>query len=99
GGNRDHRPVDRGAVVLDRLGDRVEHRHAVHIASLAAGRDAAHDPGAGAVVQALPGQIDRLAPGDALDDERRGLVDQDAHTASAARRAASFNDTVRSAYG
>ena len=74
GGDRDHRAVDRAAVVLDRLGDRVEYRHPVHLAALAAGGDAADD--LGAVVEALPGQVDRLAPGDALDDEGDVLVEQ-----------------------
>ena len=36
-------PVIGRAVVLDRLLDRVEHRHAVHVAALAPGRDAADD--------------------------------------------------------
>ena len=33
GGDGDDRAVDRRAVVLDRLGDRVEHGHAVHVAA------------------------------------------------------------------
>ena len=33
GGDRHDRAVDRAAVVLDRLGDRVEHRHAVDVAT------------------------------------------------------------------
>src|SRR5206468_7692371 len=99
-GDGDNRAVDRPAVALDRLGHGVEHRHAVHVAALASGRDAPDDLCAGAVVQALPRQVDGLAAGDALDDEGRGLVDEDAHgagTASAARFAASLSDTVRSA--
>src|SRR6202022_3258920 len=66
-------------------------------------RDASHDLGAGAVVQALAREVHRLAAGDALHDERGVGVDQDAHAAtpsifSTARRAASFSDTERSAY-
>ena len=33
----------------------------------------------GAVVEALAGEVDRLAAGDALDDEGRVRVDEDAH--------------------
>src|SRR5438105_3952101 len=77
---------------------RVEDRYAVDVATPAAGRDAADDAGALAVVQALARQVHRLAPGDPLDDEGRGLVDEDAHAFSTARRAASLRDTDRSAY-
>ena len=69
------------AVVLDGLGDGVEHRHAVDLAALAAGRDAADDLRAGAVVEALAREVDGLAAGDALDDEGRLGVDEDAHAA------------------
>jgi hypothetical protein len=75
----DDRAVDRPAVVLDGLGDRVEDRHAVDLAAQAAGGDAADDLRALAVVEALAGEVDRLAAGDALDDERRVGVDEDAH--------------------
>ncbi len=99
GGDGDDRAVDRAAVVLDRLGDGVEDRHAVHLAALAAGGDAADD--LGAVVEALAGQVDRLAAGDALDDEGRLAVQQDAHAGSpwilaTARPAASQSETERS---
>ena len=77
------------AVVLDGLGDGVEHRHAVDLAAEPAGGDAADDLRAGAVVEALAREVDRLAAGDALDDERRVGVDEDAHPATAIR-AASF---------
>ena len=43
--------VDRPAVVLDGLGDGVEHRHTVDLAALAPRRDAADDLGAGSVVR------------------------------------------------
>src|SRR4029077_18625951 len=102
GGDGDDRAVDRPAVVLDRLGDGVEDRHAVHLAALAArGRGA--DP-LGAVVEALAGQVHRLATGDALDDEGGLLGEQDAHQAGApwtlatARPAASQRETERSQY-
>ena len=105
GGDGHDRAVDRRAVVLDRLGDGVEHRHAVDVAAEPAGRDAADDLGALAVVQALARQVDGLAAGDALDDEGRVLVDQDdimrrgaPWIFSTARRAASCSDTLRSAY-
>ena len=106
GRDRDDGAVDRAAVRLDGLRDRVVDRHAVDVAALAARRDAAHDLRALAVVQALAGQVDGLAARDALDDERRGRVDEDAHvvaTASdpaifaTARRAASCIETERSA--
>ena len=51
----------------DGLLDGVEDGHAVDLAALAARGHAADD--LGAVVQALAGQVDRLAAGDALDDE------------------------------
>ena len=87
------------SVVRDGLVDGVEDGHAVHVAALAPGRDAADDLRARAVVQALAREVDRLAPGDALDDEGRGLVDEDAHPAapSTARRAASCSEIERSA--
>ena len=96
-----HRAVDRAAVVLDALRDGVEHRDAVDVAPAAARRDAADDPRAAAVVEALAGEVHGLAPGDALDDERRVRVDEDAHAEApaTARRAASSSDTPRSAYG
>ncbi len=101
GGDGDDRAVDRAAVVLDRLGDGVEDRHAVDLAALAAGGDAADD--LGAVVEALAGQVDRLAAGDPLDDEGRLLVQQDAHAGApwilaTARPAASHIETERSQY-
>ena len=101
-GDRHNRAVDRLAVVGDGLGDCVEHRHAMHVAAEASGRDAADDLRAGAVVQALACQVDGLAAGDALDDEGCVCVDENAHAAtpwifSTARRAASFSETLRSA--
>ena len=66
---------------VDGLGDRVEHRHAVDVAAEPTGRHAADDLGAGAVVEALPGQVDGLAAGDPLDDEGRVGVDEDRHHA------------------
>ena len=104
GGTVTTEPLIGAAVVLDRLLDRVEHRHAVHVAALAAGRDAAHDLRALAVVEALAREVHGLAAGDALDDEGGVLVDQDAHRPptpwifSTARRAASCIDTERSQY-
>ena len=86
GGDGDDRAVDRCAVMLDRLCDRVEHRHAVDVAPEAAGSDAADDLRAGAVVKALACEVDGLASGDPLDDERRVLVDQDAHRGAAPPR-------------
>ena len=61
GGTVTTEPSMHAAVVLDRLLDGVEHRHAVDVAALAAGRDAADDLRAGAVVEALARQVDRLA--------------------------------------
>src|SRR5207302_263305 len=79
---------------------RVVHRHAVHLAALAPGGHAADD--LRAVVEALASEVDRLAPGNALDDEGRVLVDQMVHAAtptfSTARRAASGSETDRSPY-
>ena len=78
GGDGDDRAVGHdAAVVLDDLLDRVEHRHAVDLATLAARGHAADD--LRAVVEALAREVDGLAPGDALDDEGRVLVDKDAH--------------------
>src|SRR4051794_23322416 len=96
----------------DRLLDRVEHRHAVHVTALAAGRDAAHDLGALAVVEALAREVHGLAAGNALDDEGGVLVDENRHQVSpgfsskgglcppfkTARRAASCMETERSQY-
>ena len=76
GGDGDDGAVDRPAVVRDGLLDGVEDRHAVDLAALAARGDAADD--LGAVVEALLGQVDRLAAGDPLDDEGEVLVEQDA---------------------
>src|SRR3989454_15591 len=73
--------------------------HAVHVAPGPAGRDAAHD--LRPVVEALARQVHRLAPGDALDDDRRIPVDEDGHQPfilATARPAASYRDTVRSQY-
>src|SRR6185369_16141866 len=64
GGDGDDRAVDRPAVVLDRLGDGVEDRHAVDLAALATGGYTADD--LRAVVEALAGQVDRLVAGDPL---------------------------------
>ena len=101
GGTVTTEPSTGRAVVLDRLGDGVEDRDAVDLAALAAGGDAADD--LRAVVEALPGQVDRLAAGDALDDEGRVLAQQDAHDAApwilaTARPAASHIETERSQY-
>src|SRR3954454_11969373 len=96
--------VDRRLVVGDGLLDGVEDRHAVDVAPAAAGGDAADDPRAGAVLEALAREVHRLAAGDALDDKRRRLVDEDRHQPatpwifSTARRAASCIETLRSAY-
>ncbi len=79
GGTVTTEPFTGRAVVLDRLLDGVEHRHAVHVAALAAGRHAADDLRALAVVEALARQVHGLAPGDALHDEGGVLVDQDRH--------------------
>src|SRR5829696_9256117 len=84
GGDGHDGAVDRTAVRLDHLRDGVVDRHAVHVAALAAGRDAPDDLRATAVVQALAGEVHGLAPGDALDDERRVGVDQDAHVVASA---------------
>jgi hypothetical protein len=98
GRDGDDGAVDRRAVVLDRLGDGVEHRHPVDLAAEPAGRDAADDLRAGAVVEALARQVHGLAAGDALDDERRVFVDEDAHGyASTASLAASCMEVERSA--
>src|SRR5205814_2575009 len=52
--------------------------------------------------EALASEVDRLAPGDALHDERGVLVNQMVHAAtptfSTARRAASCSETDRSQY-
>ena len=96
GGTVTTEPSIGAAVVLDGLGDGVEHRHAVDLAAEPAGRDAADDLRPGAVVEALAREVDRLAAGDALDDEGGVGVDEDAHPATAIR-AASFKDTLRSA--
>ena len=62
-----------------RLRDGVVDRHAVNVAPLAPGRDAADDLRSGAVVQALAREVDGLPAGDALHDERRIRADEDAH--------------------
>ena len=90
-------------MVVHGLLDGVEHGHAVHVAAEAAGRHAAHDLRAPAVVEALAGEVHGLAARDPLDDEGGVLVDEDAHAAvpwifSTARRAASCIDTERSQY-
>ena len=61
GGTVTTEPSIGGAVVLHRLLDRVEHRHAVHVAALAPRRHAADDLRARAVVEALARQVDGLA--------------------------------------
>ena len=82
---------------LAELLDGVEHGHAVHLAALAARRDAADD--LRAVVEALARQVHGLAAGDALDDEGGVLVDQhQPWIFSTARFAASCIDTERSKY-
>ena len=78
GRDGDDGAVDRRAVMLDRLGDGVEHGHAMDVAAEPARCDAADDLRALAVVQALTREVDRLTAGDALDDERGVCVDQDA---------------------
>src|SRR3954452_17339230 len=86
------------------LGDGVEDRHAMDLTAQATRGHAAHDLGADAGVQALAGEVDRLAARDALHDERRLCVNQDRHPAATpwifwnARAAASCSDTERSAY-
>ena len=52
---------------------------ALGFAAAPARGDSADHAGAGAVVEALAGEVDRLAPRDALDDEGGVLVDEDAH--------------------
>src|SRR5690242_14296495 len=89
--------------MLDGLGDRVEHRDPVDVSPEPAGGDATDDLRALAVIQALARQVHGLAACDPLDDERGVLVDQDAHAGApwiltTARRAASCNETLRSAY-
>ena len=79
GGTVTTEPSIGAAVVLDGLLDGVEHRHAVDLAAQPAGGHAADDLRAGAVVEALAREVDGLAAGDALDDERRVCVDEDAH--------------------
>ena len=77
--------------MLDDLLDGVVDRHAVHLAPFAAGGDPADDLRAGAVVEALSREVDRLAAGDPLDDEREVLVEENTHpaTSSALRPGAS----------
>src|SRR5262249_59057095 len=80
------RDGDDGAVDAHRGGDvahAVVHRHAVDVASGAAGSDAADDPRA--VVEALPGEIHRLAAGDPLDDDGGVLVGEDGHATCSGR--------------
>ena len=75
GRDEDHRRVRAGLV--DRLGDGVEDRDPLEVLAALAGRDAGDDVRAvGAVAQ----RVERaLAPGRALDDEPRVLVDDDRH--------------------
>ena len=75
-----------GAGLGDRLGDRVEDGDPVveRVLAALAGRHAGHD--VGAVVQHLAGVELALAAGDALDDEPRVAVDEDAHAAPPAAR-------------
>jgi hypothetical protein len=68
-----------GAGGRHRFLDGVEHRQAEMGAPALAGRDAADD--VGAVIQHLLGVEGALVAGDALDDDRGGLVDEDAHGA------------------
>src|SRR5204863_661706 len=75
----------------DRLGHRVEHRHAVHLAAALARRDAAHD--LRAVGHHLLRMERAVAAGDALDDQARALVDQDAHAGTSC----AFSITMRTA--
>ena len=83
--------------------DGVEDGHAVDLAPLAPRGHAADH--LGPVVEALPGQVDGLAAGDALHDEGEALVEQDAHRPrpdswifATARPAASHIETLRSQY-
>src|SRR5581483_6735487 len=96
--HRDDRAVD---VHLARdVAHAVVDGHAVDLAPGAARRHAAHD--LRAVVEPLARQVDRLAAGDALDDDRGVAVDEDRHAQdrifATARPAASYIDTVRSQY-
>ena len=60
-----------------RLVDGVEHGHAVHVPAALARRDAGHQVGP---VLAVPEAVERpLAPGQALDEELRVLVDENRH--------------------
>jgi hypothetical protein len=63
--------------VLDHLSDRVEDGNAMDLAPLSPGRDTADD--LRAVVEALAREVHRLPSGDALDDEREVLVEENAH--------------------
>src|SRR5207253_5330021 len=80
-----------GARALHRLLDRVEHRPPQVLAAALPRRDAAHD--VRAIGDHFPGVERPLVAGEALDDDPRLLVEQDAHAASPASRAA----TTRSA--
>ena len=85
--NVDHRGV--GARLHHRLGDAVEDRHAVHLLPALAGRDAGHD--LRAVAHHLLGVERTVATGDALHQQARAPVDQDAH----ARTSCAFAITAR----
>ena len=69
------------ARLLHRLGDRVEHGRAVRLVAALAGRHAGHHRAAAAreltaVFLTLPGVKASFAPGDALHEDARFLVDQ-----------------------
>src|SRR5258706_9844193 len=60
-----------------RIGDAVEHRHAMHLRAALAGRDPGDD--ARAVLEHLLGVKRAVATRDALHDDPGRLVDEDAH--------------------
>src|SRR6185503_10367921 len=66
-----------GARLLDRLLDRVEHRQVDMPLAAFAGRHAAYE--VGAVCPHLLAVERALVPREALDDDARPLVDEDAH--------------------
>ena len=75
--HEDHRRVR--AVLRDRLGDGVEHGHALDVLAALAGRHARDEVRAvGAVAEAVEAP---LGAGQALDDEPRVVVDDDRHQA------------------
>ena len=74
------RDEDHGRVrarLRDRVGDGVEHRHALDVLAALAWRHAGDEL---RPVGAVPQPVERpLAPGEALDDELRVLADDDRH--------------------